>query len=265
MQWIKQHKSIMISGGVILLVLLATFLFGGPSTSPSPESGIGEPGISEDTTAGDLGTTGKAGVDTTEAFGTVVNRDMDSDKQSESGENTETATTASAQKETIQEAGTEDSKETTTASVTEATTETTTEVTTEATTEQATITCTISISCATILNNMDSLDPAKKDLIPADGVILSETEVTLKEGQTVYDALRSVCKDAGILVDATYSPVNSSTYVRGIQNIYEFDCGSLSGWKYSVNGVYANYGCSSYILKDGDVIRWNYTCAVNDV
>ena len=29
---------------------------------------------------------------------------------------------------------------------------------------------------------------------------------------------------------------------------------------YKVNGWFPNYGCSSYYLRDGDVIVWCYTC-----
>ena len=61
-------------------------------------------------------------------------------------------------------------------------------------------------------------------------------------------------------MEASYTPMYGSVYVEGINNLYEFDCGELSGWMYSVNGIYPNYGCSSYILKDGDVICWVYTC-----
>ena len=52
----------------------------------------------------------------------------------------------------------------------------------------------------------------------------------------------------------------NSYYVEGIGNLYEFDCGSESGWMYKVNGWFPNYGCSSYTLSDGDVIVWCYTC-----
>ena len=51
-----------------------------------------------------------------------------------------------------------------------------------------------------------------------------------------------------------------SYYIEGINNLYEFDCGSESGWMYKVNGWFPNYGCSAYPLKDGDVIVWCYTC-----
>ena len=35
---------------------------------------------------------------------------------------------------------------------------------------------------------------------------------------------------------------------------------------YLVNGTAPGYGCSSYVLEDGDVIEWRYTCQLgNDV
>lgn len=121
-------------------------------------------------------------------------------------------------------------------------------------------TCTISISCATILNNMSKLDKDKKDIVPKDGWILKEKTVTFKEGESVFDILQRVCKDNKIHMEASFTPLYNSSYVEGIYNLYEFDCGSLSGWMYSVNGVFPNFGCSQYIVKKGDVIRWQYTC-----
>ena len=56
----------------------------------------------------------------------------------------------------------------------------------------------------------------------------------------------------------------SSVYVEGISNIYEFDCGELSGWMYKVNGWFPNYGCSRYQLKPGDRVEWVYTCDLGD-
>lgn len=35
---------------------------------------------------------------------------------------------------------------------------------------------------------------------------------------------------------------------------------SGSGWMYSVNDWYPNYGCSCYTVQPGDVICWVYTC-----
>ena len=66
-------------------------------------------------------------------------------------------------------------------------------------------------------------------------------------------------KDVNISQTKRYSAYNSA-YIEGIHNLYEFDCGQLSGWIYKVNGWSPNYGCSRYDLADGDVIEWQYTC-----
>lgn len=124
----------------------------------------------------------------------------------------------------------------------------------------ATHTCTISISCATILNNMELCDPAKIDLVPADGWVLKPVTVTFCEGESVFHALQRVCKQQNIHMEFVDTPLYNSAYIEGIHNLYEFDAGALSGWMYQVNGWFPNYGCSRYALKDGDIINWVYTC-----
>ena len=121
-------------------------------------------------------------------------------------------------------------------------------------------TCTLSISCATILDNMDQCAESKKELVPADGVILPPTEVAFAEGESAFDVLQRVCRDNGIHLESKFTPVYNSAYIQGIHNIYEFDVGKLSGWMYAVNDWFPNYGCSLYQVQDGDVIRWVYTC-----
>ena len=127
-------------------------------------------------------------------------------------------------------------------------------------------TCTISISCSAILNNMDLCDPAKADLVPADGWILQPITVTFYEGESVFNVLQRVCKQQKIHMEFENTPIYNSAYIEGIHNLYEFDVGELSGWMYKVNEWFPNYGCSRYALKDGDVICWVYTCDLgNDV
>ncbi len=121
-------------------------------------------------------------------------------------------------------------------------------------------TCTFSISCATILNNWDKCDESKKPLVPADGVILPSTTVTFNEGESVFDVLQRICRENRIHMESSWTPMYNSAYVEGIHNLYEFDVGSLSGWMYSVNGWFPNYGCSRYALQNGDVVKWVYTC-----
>lgn len=127
-------------------------------------------------------------------------------------------------------------------------------------------TCTFSIECSTILNNFSDLDPDKRHLVPSDGVILPPTKVTFYEGESVYDVLQRVCKENNIHMESSWTPVYNSAYIEGINNLYEFDCGELSGWMYRVNGWYPNYGCSRYQLADGEKVEWRYTCDLgNDV
>ena len=121
-------------------------------------------------------------------------------------------------------------------------------------------TCTFSIECSTILNNLDMLDPDKLEMVPSGGVILSKTTVTFYEGESVFDVLQRLCKEKGIHMESSWTPIYNSADIEGIHNLYEFDCGELSGWMYRVNGWYPNYGCSRYQLKDGDVVEWRYTC-----
>ena len=130
----------------------------------------------------------------------------------------------------------------------------------DVTVTDGTHTCTISISCATILDHMDWLDPDKTDLVPANGVILAPVTVTFYEGESVFNVLQRTCKQYGIHMEFENTPMYNSAYIEGIHNLYEFDCGELSGWMYSVNGWFPNYGCSLYALQEGDVICWMYTC-----
>ena len=121
-------------------------------------------------------------------------------------------------------------------------------------------TCTFSISCRTILNNMDLCDESKQGIVPSDGVILASTRVAFSEGESVFDVLQRVCRDNSIHMEYSWTAIYNSAYVEGIANLYEFDVGSGSGWMYKVNGWFPNYGCSRYQLKDGDVVCWEYTC-----
>lgn len=163
-----------------------------------------------------------------------------------------------------EETTTSKKQETTTAKKEETTTakkeETTTAKKEETTTEAPKLTCTISISCSTILDNMDKLDSAKKSFVPSSGWILKKTTVTFEEGESVHDVLKRVCKNKGIHMESSYTPIYDSAYIEGINQIYEFDCGSESGWMYKVNGWFPNYGCSQYKVSDGDNIAWVYTC-----
>ncbi len=109
----------------------------------------------------------------------------------------------------------------------------------------------ISIDCEVLKNVSDN------SYIPKDGIILNETEFAICQGETVYDILVEATKKYSIHME------NNGTaelaYISGINYLYEFDYGDLSGWIFKVNGVESSVGCSSYVLSDGDVIEWCYT------
>ena len=122
----------------------------------------------------------------------------------------------------------------------------------------------LSINCASILDNTDKLNEDLRDekYVPSDGVILPPTRYVLRKGDTVFDILDRATRHNKIQMEYQDARLNSfgSVYVQGINYLYEFSCGELSGWMYRVNGQFPNYGCSKYRLSDGDVVCWSYTC-----
>lgn len=120
--------------------------------------------------------------------------------------------------------------------------------------ENAIGTVTMEIRCDTIAG--------KAENIPADGVILAPTAFDIEAGDTVFDILTEAAQTYGIQVENTGSSGGSHgmVYIAGINYIYEFDFGDLSGWVYHVNGITPSRNCGEYVLSDGDKIEWLYTC-----
>lgn len=129
-----------------------------------------------------------------------------------------------------------------------------------AVTEPAAPSCTVSISCTTVLDNWDKLSEAKRSIVPSNGIILGTVTVELQEGDTVFSVLQRVVSDYNIQMEYSVSPLYQTTYIEGLGNLYEKDCGARSGWMFAVNGVFPNYGASDCTVQDGDSIRWLYTC-----
>ena len=121
------------------------------------------------------------------------------------------------------------------------------------------MTVTLIISVATLLDNIDKLAEGKEKLIPPDGIIFNGKAV-FYEGESVFNVLLREVKKNRVHMEFANTPFYNSAYIEGINNIYEFDAGEGSGWLYSVNGNFPNYGCSRCILEDGDVVRWLFTC-----
>lgn len=127
-------------------------------------------------------------------------------------------------------------------------------------------TVTISIRCDTLLKpeNWNKLDKQLRDekYVPEDGIILPETTYVLRKGDTAFDLLKRACRYNEIQMEyqGPDSNVYSTVFIKGINYLYDFSCGELSGWMYKVNGEFPGKGCSSYGLKDKDKIEWVYTC-----
>lgn len=120
--------------------------------------------------------------------------------------------------------------------------------------------CTLSITCYTALREGSDLTEEKRAILPDSGIILAPTEVEFHEGESVFNILRRETKKNKIHMEFVNTPVYGTAYIEGIGNLYEFDCGELSGWMYKVNGVFPSRGSSNVKLKPGDVIEWVYTC-----
>jgi len=116
----------------------------------------------------------------------------------------------------------------------------------------------LTVDCTDILNNIDALKKEKHSILPADGVIFSSDELDMQDGDSVFEILKRTLTSCGIHLEFNLAPITSSAYIEGIGNIYEFDCGQRSGWKYSVNGEFPRVGCSEYKVKPGDKIVFIY-------
>ena len=131
--------------------------------------------------------------------------------------------------------------------------------------EEEKVTVTISIRCDTLSRDMSKLtNPAIAGYIPSNGIILNTTTYKGTTDNTVFDVLNTVCRNNGIQLESKYTPLYESYYVMGINYLYEFDYGDLSGWLYHVNGEEPSVQCGAYKVADGDVIEWLYTCDIGN-
>ena len=76
--------------------------------------------------------------------------------------------------------------------------------------------------------------------------------LTVDKGTSVYTVLTQLASQNGLSVSGT------KIYVKGIGDLFEKQHGSLSGWMYSVNGVYPNKSCGYYYLENNDSVVWRY-------
>ena len=144
------------------------------------------------------------------------------------------------------------------------------------TTEKPKNTCTVRIECKTILDNLKKLKAGKAAFVPQSGVILADAAVEVRPGDTAFTVLQRACEEnvctdnckycrnGGIQLEYTYTPGFNTYYVEGVHQLYEKDCGALSGWMFSLNGAFPEEGASSVTVSPGDRIEFVYTCDMGD-
>ena len=136
--------------------------------------------------------------------------------------------------------------------------------------------CFLTIDCRNLLKNANNLKKSKRQFVPKSGYILKKVSVEFKKGETAFDILKRGCKEnvctdsckycqkGGVQLEFSFTPAYQSYYIEGIHQLYEKDCGTLSGWMYNVNGKYPDVSSSAYEVKSGDVITFAYTASMGD-
>lgn len=268
--WIKKYKGKMICAVIIIAVLVAAFFMGDSHDNVKTVHSSGNVNVSSE---GELQQKDKEFISNVEES---QNQETDSQQAVSDNRETEKSTTDSGQNhsnnEVLEQPTEPQNVNSEPQSVQQSdsqqyieTTETRqpssdADISHDNDTPTEKLTCTFSISCATILDNMDKLDKDKNGLVPNDGWIVEPVTLEFTQGETVFDVLKRVCMGKKIHMESSWTPLYNSAYIEGINNLYQFDCGKLSGWMYCVNGVYNQYGCSKAVIKNGDVISWVYTC-----
>lgn len=275
MSYFKKNKTFFVTGLAIVAILSASFIWGG-NYSKNPSSEVGATKVSFEKNASTSNLSDKDA--------SVQKEDMELQENSVASTDDEEVSASEASAVTESKNNESESNGTKSSAVSELPSKETkanTEVTqgkeqhqTDPVTAEKPVavepqnieitdknySCTLSVRCDSILNNMSLISEDKHDIVPEDGVIFPATTVAFYEGESVFNVLQREMKKAKISMEFMNTPVYNSAYIEGINNLYEFDVGELSGWMYKVNGWFPNYGCSRYQLKDGDVIEWEYTC-----
>ena len=109
---------------------------------------------------------------------------------------------------------------------------------------------------------LESLEPGSQNysgfmIIAKDGEIIIDALVKYQENLSVAELSEKICRAKNIAF--VTSGVGALRYVKGINNLFEFDEGPESGWIYSVNGEFMGIGSGSYIMQPGDYLVWHYT------
>ncbi len=101
------------------------------------------------------------------------------------------------------------------------------------------------------------------------GTIISSTKVPFKKGEKITHVTKRLLDHLGMRMSYT-GTLESGFYLGAIcdfelkgtayDSMGEFDAGTGSGWMITLNKTFIKYGASEFQVKNGDVIKWQYTC-----
>ena len=94
-----------------------------------------------------------------------------------------------------------------------------------------------------------------------EGMLVSATQLQYERNvtKTVFDVTMELCESRGLPVVYSGSVKRNNIYIKGIGDFHCDASGGSRGWVYYVNGTFPSIPVSSYVLKDGDLIEWQYT------
>ena len=121
--------------------------------------------------------------------------------------------------------------------------------------------CYVSITCKTAIASGE-LSESMRSVLPEDGIVLENYKIEYEDGETVFDIIAKVVKENKIHMEHTGTA--KVPYIEGVANLYEFDCGPLSGWMYQVNGWFPSFSMGQYKIERGDTIELIYTCDLGE-
>lgn len=115
----------------------------------------------------------------------------------------------------------------------------------------------VSIRCDAVAGRADD------GSTPEDGVILERTAMPIQDGYSVFDVLTDAARKYELHMEHEGGS-GDMAYINGINHLYEYTYGELSGWVYEVNGARPSVGCGSCKLQSGDEIVWRYTTSLGE-
>ena len=105
------------------------------------------------------------------------------------------------------------------------------------------------------------------------GTIISSKRVPFTKGDTVadvtlrlLDAMDFTYQHTGSTKSGFYLASIGDFILKGISydSFGEFDAGAGSGWMITLNKDFIKYGASDFKVKNGDTIKWQYTCQLGE-